>query len=502
VATDTAAPAGRTYGNFRRPVSAGINRRLGLLGSLLCFVGLIAVILAIALFGLLAGAIVFAVVGVVVAALSSRDRHHRTVLQRVATRVGFMWARAKGATFYRSGPTGRVPYGVFALPGLAAGVRASQWTDGFGEPFAVLHHPADNSYSPVLTGSPEGAALVDDEQVDSWVAHWGGFLASLAEEPDLVACSVIIETSPDTGTRLRTEVEGASDPNAHPVAQAMLREVVDTYPSGSASVREWVVPTFSGAAAGTGKKRPTEDVVADLAARLPGFYGDLSSTGAGAVRPATLAEVSEEVRTAYDPDMAALFDLARAAGDDTGLDWSEVGPAATEAGWEVLRHDGAVSITYGMSRPPRGEVYSNVLARMLAPHPHIDRKRVVLLFEPIDPGRAPDVADRDVDNARSRATGPKPSEAAVNDHAAARSIAQSEARGAGLVNFGALITITVTDPERLPAARAALSNLVGTARLRVRPMYGSQDSAFVAALPLGVVPWRHLKVPTDLSEAL
>lgn len=501
--TLTPAPTGRwLYGNFRRPVTVGITRRLGLVGSLMAFVGLLAVVLTIGAAGVLAGAIVFALVAALVGGMSLHDRHNRTALQRIATRAGFAWARSRGVTFYRSGPTGRVPYGVFALPGLAAGVRASEWDDQLGERFALLHHPGDGSYSVVLTGEPDGAALVDDEQINSWVGHWGAFLTSLAEEPDLVACSIVIETSPDTGTRLRTEIEGHIDPDAHPVAQAMLREVVDTYPAGSATVREWIVPTFTGAAAGTGKKRPTEEIVADLASRLPGLYGDLGATGAGAVRPATVAQVAEAVRTAYDPEMGPLFDLARANGEDTSLSWDEVGPSGTEAGWETLRHDGAVSVTYGMTLPPRGEVFADVLRRLQAPHPAIDRKRVVLLVEPIDPGRAPDVADRDVTNARSRAAGPKPSEAAVNDHAAARANAQAEARGAALLNFGLLVTITVTDPDRLLAARAALANLVGSARLRVRPMYGSQDSAFVAALPLGVVPWRHLKVPTGLSEAM
>lgn len=501
MATDVRAAAPKTYGNFRRPVGFGVNK-LGVVGLVLLFGGVLAVIFVVALFGMLAAIPVAVVVGLLLLAVSIRDRHHRTVLQRVGTRAGFAWARWQGATVYRSGPTGCVPYRTFALPGLAAGTRVSEWTDGSGEPFALLHHPGDNSYAVVLTSEPDGAALVDEEQVDSWVAHWGGFLASLAEEPDLLACSVVIETAPDTGSRLRTEVETHGDHNSHAVAQAVLAEIVETYPSGAASVNGWVTCTFAGAATGTGKKRPTEAIAADLGSRLPGIYADLGATGAGASRPATLLEVAEEVRCAYDPDMASLFDAARAAGDPVELDWSEAGPAGTEAGWETLRHDGAVSITYGMSLPPRGEVFSNVLSRLLAPHPDIDRKRVTILYEPIDPGRAPDVAEADVNNARSRASGPKPTESAINDYGAARSNASAEARGAGLVNFGLLITATVTDPARLPAARAAVQNLVGTARIRVRPLYGSQDSAFVCALPLGVVPWRHLRVPTDLSEAM
>ena len=42
---------------------------------------------------------------------------------------------------------------------------------------------------------------------------------------------------------------------------------------------------------------------------------------------------------------------------------------------------------------------------------------------------------------------------------------------------------TVVDPEARPQARAAIDNLGATARLRLRPVYGSQDSAFAAALP-------------------
>jgi hypothetical protein len=49
---------------------------------------------------------------------------------------------------------------------------------------------------------------------------------------------------------------------------------------------------------------------------------------------------------------------------------------------------------------------------------------------------------------------------------------------------------------------AAIDNLGATARILLRPAYGSQDSAFVAALPLGVVLQSHLAVPAGLREAL
>ena len=51
-------------------------------------------------------------------------------------------------------------------------------------------------------------------------------------------------------------------------------------------------------------------------------------------------------------------------------------------------------------------------------------------------------------------------------------------------------------------AKAAVDNLAATARLRLRPVYGAQASAFAAALPLGLILPKHLKVPAAMRERL
>ncbi len=71
-----------------------------------------------------------------------------------------------------------------------------------------------------------------------------------------------------------------------------------------------------------------------------------------------------------------------------------------------------------------------------------------------------------------------------------------------MVQFGMLVTATVMDLSKQADARAAIDNLAATARLRLRPVYGSQDSAFAAALPLGLVLPKHIKVPAELREKL
>ena len=139
-----------------------------------------------------------------------------------------------------------------------------------------------------------------------------------------------------------------------------------------------------------------------------------------------------------------------------------------------------------MSQAPRGEVRENVLARLVAPHGDIARKRVTLLYRVIDPGEAARIVERDLHNADFRVnSSARPTARAVVEQQAARATAQEEARGAALVNFGMLLTATVFEREQLPAAVAAVENLAPTARVSLRPVWGSQDSAFAAALPVG-----------------
>ena len=65
-----------------------------------------------------------------------------------------------------------------------------------------------------------------------------------------------------------------------------------------------------------------------------------------------------------------------------------------------------------------------------------------------------------------------------------------------------LVTATVVDPDKAKDAAAAIDNLAATARIRLRPVYGSQDSAFAAALPLGINLAKHVNVPDLLREKL
>ncbi|PPG38294.1 SCO6880 family protein [Pseudoclavibacter sp. RFBA6] len=492
----------RTYGNWRKPTSAGL-LGLGSVGTALLLGGLVLVVVAVMISGIIAALIVATAIGVSLLLLVVRDAHGKNALSRIGARSGWALSRAKGEASYRSGPIGRVPWATYQLPGIAAPTRLSEHSDSHGRPFALLLTPAVGSYTVVFGTEPDGAALVDQEQIDSWVAEWGHWLSSLGDEQGIEAASVTIETAPDSGTRLRREVAMNIDPNAPAFARAVLEETVADYPEGSSTVTAFVALTFQSSLRAGARRRAPDEMARELAARLPGLTAGLQATGAGAAQPLTAQEVCEIVRVAYDPAVAVLIDEAHAAGETPELSWSDIGPAAARASWGGYRHDSAYSTTWAMTVAPRGSVQSSVLARLLAPHRDIARKRVTLLYRPIDAARAAALVEADLSAAQFRQT--SSSKPAARDTLAVRAAAATaseEASGAGLVNFGALVTATVLDAEHELDARAAVDNLAATARLRLRPVYGSQDSAFAAALPLGLVLSKHLRVPSELREKL
>lgn len=500
--TDTNNRAPRTYGNWRRPTSAGI-LGLGSVGTAMLLGGLVLIVMMVMIRGLLEAVILAGILGVAMLAVLAKDSHGKNLLSRSGARLAWWSARSRGSNIYRSGPLGRALWGTCQLPGLAAPIRLSEHTDSYGRPFALLYTPATGSYSVVIGTEPDGAALVDQEQIDVWVADWGHWLANLGDEPGVEAASVTLETAPDSGTRLRREVAQNIDDDAPAFALEMLAEVVGRYPSGSSTIKAFVSITFSAAQRTGGKKRPAEEIGRELAARLPGLTAGLQATGAGAAHPLSAQELCEVVRVSFDPAAAVLVDEAHAAGETPELSWPDIGPAAAQAYWNGYRHDSAYSCTWAMTAAPRGNVQSGVLARLLAPHRDIARKRVTLLYRPLDAAKAAAIVEADLRSAEFRVT--SSSKPAARDTLAVRAAAATaseEASGAGLVQFGLLVTATVTDLSKEADARAAVDNLAATARLRLRPVYGSQDSAFAAALPLGLVLPKHIKVPTELREKL
>ncbi|MCA1698559.1 MAG: hypothetical protein LC790_06490, partial [Actinobacteria bacterium] len=287
------------------------------------------------------------------------------------------------------------------------------------------------------------------------------------------------------------------------IAREMLEEVVATYPTGSATVKAWIALTFSGAGETHQGRRSSSEVAIDLASRVAGLGQRLQATGAGAARPVDAQGLCEVIRIAYDPPAARLIDASYSAKEVPALSWDDVGPTAHQESWGAYRHDGALSVSWSMTMAPRSAVQSSVLQKLLASHRAIARKRVTLVFRTMDSAQAANRVESDKNAADFRATSQRrPSARATREQKFAAANARDEANGAGLVNFGMIVTATVTAAAELPRAVRAIDDLSATARIRLRPVYGSQASAFAACLPLGIVLPHHLKVPSAIREAL
>lgn len=481
-----------TYGGWRVSRPAGLGRfsfteTMGLLSGTIVLV--VVNIVWGPLWALLVGVVLVATAAAVVL---TRDRHGMNIIDRGKERMVFRRGRRKGANVLRNGVLAPVRTdGRCRLPGILGAARLSEHEDSFRRPFAVIHQ-ADGRLSVVMSLTPVGVMLVDQETIDLNVALWGMWLADIADEVGVVDAAVTVETSPDTGDKLRREVLGRRHEEAPDMACRIIDDVVAQAGTGGARVRTWVTVSFDPARMSSVKRGRSTRAIAEIASSLPNLTQTLAESGGGAVHLLRADELVTLARVAYDPAVEQVLEDAVAAGSTVELAWDEAGPVCHDAEWDHLRHDSGVSRSWVMTRPPRGVVQSGVLRRLLDVSSMVERKRVTILYRPLDPARAPDVVERDVDMAHARVrTTDRPTERAVRDLAQARKTSAEEAEGAAVLDFGCVVTVTVSGSEqerRLADASAAVTSLAARARLLVRTAYGAQDSAFALGLPLGLSP--------------
>ena len=474
----------RTYGGWRRPVSYGF-LNLTLTQSLGSLVGVGIVFLLGLNKGMLwacGGAILLVGWGWVI---TTKDKHQVNLIDRAEEKIVFGLNKAKGNTVFRGGalaPTKKTSQRL-VLPGILSDCKVSEYVDSWNRSFALIEH-ASGTGAVVMRLTPAGSNLVDQETVDNQVAYWGQWLGDLSNESGIAGASITIESLPDLGGRLHREVTSRRAANCPQVAGKVIEGVLDES-TGSNQVRVWVTLTFNLAALGGRKNK--EIAGREIASRLPGLTQGLVAAGGGATHLVTVNELARLVRSAYDPDSEELFDQALAAGQTINLDWSQSGPVFAQADFSSYRHDGAVSRVWTMTCPPRGAVQSAVLSRLLEPNRDVQRKRVTILYQPMDAAKAPSVVERDLNHARANAAGARPSARSINELAAASEVASEEASGAGLVDFAMIITATTT-PEHLEDTSVTVNALSAASRLLIRPAYGAQDSGFALGLPLGLHP--------------
>ena len=475
----------RTYGNWRLGRWAGLFG-LGPVGTVAAFV--VMVISASLLSVSLPAALIAAVLGIVVLTPLAVRINGRTGFQVIAARIAWWRGRSRRQHVYVSGVASPVT-GSHQLPGILARSEVYEVETGRGDHIAVVVIPQSRHYTVVLRCSPEGVDLVDQAVIDNRIARLGSWLSALSREPGLVQAQVTVETTPDPGTRLATEVTATIRPDAPALARQVLDDVVRTYPAGSATVDTLVSLTY---APPPGRAMPHEDMCREVAARLPHLLAALTGAGASGITPMAAQPLAAVVRAAYDPQVAT--DIAQQP--HLVPDWTQAGPVATRESWDHYRHDSGVSRTWCMVEAPRGVVFASTFGRLAEADPALLRKRVAIVYRPYSASEAARLVESDKRDARFLAAKKsRPSARDLVDVAAADRAAEEEAAGAGVVRFTVLVTATVGHEDQLDEASAIVRARAGEARLTLRPMYGSQAAGFAATLPAGIVLPTHASIP-------
>jgi len=488
-----------TYGNWRRPRRAGLGS-LGLVGTIGLFGALVLVLLT-SMISLNVAIVMGIPFAVALGPLAIRTQDGRNLYNMVGVRVGWLRRKSMQQHLYVSGPLSARPGGRFRPPGLLSRVTMLEGTDPYDREFGVLYHRSRNQYTIVISCEPDGGSLVDSDQVDTWVALWGEWLSRLAHEPGLRGASVVVETAPDSGTRLVSEVLGRISPDSPPAARAVMEEVVHGYPEASSEMNTYITLTY---APSGGARRAKEEMLTDLGLRMHGLLNGLVAAGGGWAEPLSAERIAEIVRIAYDPAVTAEVLEVRAQHGYTGLEWADAGPAAAVETVTHYQHDSGVSRSWLLTLAPRGTVRSSVLRSLLAPTAGVRRKRVALLYRPIDPATSAKIVESDRRTAQFMANSTRGlvRARAQSEIEAAEQAAAEEASGAGLVEFSMVVTLTVDSVADIPDVNVTMRNLLGATRIAMRPADRVQAAAFTCALPVGVLPWEQTVVPQEFQEAL
>ena len=408
-------------------------------------------------------------------------------------RARWRHASSRDWTRYRAGAAARYSP-AWRLPGTLAPLALLDAEDAYGGRHALVLDRRAGTMTATLKVIPASMWLADRQDSDSWVANWGGWLASLGYLPAVRHVTVIVDTAPEPGTALADSVAAALDPAAPAAARQIMGQLVAAAPAAAADVDTRVAITFDPSASPSAPSGVAA-WAAEVSQSLAGLESALGTCGVTVLGRATPAEIAGVVRAAFDP--AARGEVGRLLaqpGDGSqapGLSWPDAGPGRAQEEPRCYRHDSGTSVSWCWAEAPRQNVTADVLSRLMAPGRW--PKRVAVQYRPFSASEAVRTLEAQVNAAQfrttyKRRTGRDETARDSYDQARARQAAAEEAAGAGVCLVSLYVTVTVLDPAELPRAVAETEAAAESSRIRLRRMAYSQAAGWAATLPLGVCP--------------
>ena len=498
--------AQRTYGSgheVRRTYAFGLPRKIFVTLAISVVIGLV-----LTMIGYQAMGLVWATVSVLAGIPMSVRIVGKTGYELALLEWAWQREKKSGRNVLRAGPLSHAPGGRTRLPGVGAGTEMWWGIDKYGRRFGMIRMHETGQYTAVLRCSPRGVAGMEQDVVNMMVAQWGNFLKRVGEPGDVAAVVTVVETIPETGARLRAEMARIT----HGDAPAAAREFIKQAGAGRAADRSGyqvhVRMAITWNARTENKRKDPMVMVADLANRLP----ELCSLLAGCqvvAEPMSDYEISATVRRCYDPRVAVetgVEELVRHRGNPPEgefIDWVDAGPLDADAlpDRQTYVHDGAFSRTWVMTGPPSGFFSEAVLMPLLAGRSDVPRKRIALIHRPLPPAEAAESVHADVLSARAEVTTTRAlASASAELKVAATNQARGEqAMGAGVTDYGLMVTVTAGALRELDDASDLAKEMGTAAQLKLRPAWNQQPAAFLAALGVGVLLPDHATVSKTLK---
>ncbi|MES9541875.1 SCO6880 family protein [Actinomadura sp. NPDC000600] len=477
----------RTYGGWRR------RQGIGLLGldTTSTFIALGTAMLLVLVAATAPRLLVYLLPPALIVGALSLLRVGGVPLARIVlARCRWHWGVWRGHTRYQAGVVIDHPR-AFQLPGVLAPLTLLSAEDGYGGRYGIVWDRRAGLLTATLRVVPASTWLADRSDADTWVVSWGGWLAALGHMPAVRWVSVTVDTAPEPGSTLADAVDRAVVDTAPEPARTIMSELVRTAPAAAADVDTRVSITFDPKASASGPKDLFE-AVAELGRTLDGLASRLGGCGVSVLGRATAAEIAGAVRIAFDPDARGEVNrlLARPNSEEI-LSWADAGPVTATEHTTHYEHDGGHSVSWAWHEPPRQNVRSDVLAKLVAPGPF--PKRVTLQYRALPAAAASRVLQQEVNAAAFRAqfrrrTGRDETARDSWDAARARQAAAEEAMGAGVCLISMYATVTVTDPGQIQRAVAQVEASADSAKIRLRRLWGSQATGFATTLPCGICP--------------
>lgn len=419
-----------------------------------------------------------------------------------APRIAGLWLMKQvrhttGATVHAYRPEAQHLAGTLNLPGVRASVQLWE-ADGV----ACVYNPTDRTVSVTAELEVQGFLMHDTPERLDLAQQWSRVLASFTQRPGVKRITLQERTLPTTIRPAREAFDRVQ--MRRPVSGTVVDNyaaVMDQSERFAVAHRNYLTFTLDLVALGAQVKGlgGGKDAIVALAAIEAGNLADALAAAKVKVRRwLSVRDIAALARVAFDPDFAVTVQN-RTGDTDAGVDPVAIGPMYLEEPkgrnglvysdsgahstlWihEWPRSDAPVGFVAPLvfaRHPGTGTAVTHILSVVLTPVPVNEALKRIRDEKKVWRGNQKLRAKRSADGSAADAA----------DWVALEKQEQEIVEGHGEFRYGAYLTVTAPDEQRLDQALAGARNALSRAGMEAQTLYCQQAEALmVNALPIGL----------------